>query len=213
MREHLGEQAGERLARRRVAVGEVLERGHVVGAGEQLAGARLAVAAGAADLLRVALQALGQVVVVDVADVGLVDAHAERDRGDDDRLRPSPSTTPAPRRAPRRSCRRGRRAPAGRPPARSAGDALRRPLQGDVDDRRAGRALAQPLGSSRVALAGRDRRRQQRQVGPVEAGDDRVGSAIPKPAQMSATTAGVAVAVSASTRSAPSSRARAASFR
>ena len=77
------------LAVGRVAVGEVLEHGHVVGAGQHLADRRRAVASGAADLLRVALQALGQVVVVDVADVGLVDAHAEGDRRDDDRLGPS----------------------------------------------------------------------------------------------------------------------------
>ena len=82
--EQLVEQSRERLAARRVAVGEVLEHRHVVGAGEQLARRRLAVAPGAADLLRVALESLGQVVVVDVAHVGLVDAHAERDRRDHD---------------------------------------------------------------------------------------------------------------------------------
>ena len=53
-------------------------------------GRRLAVAAGAADLLRVRLEALRQVVVVDVADVGLVDPHAEGDRRDDDVARPRP---------------------------------------------------------------------------------------------------------------------------
>ena len=42
----------------------------------------LAVATGAPDLLHVILQGLGQVVMVDGADVGLVDAHAEGDGGD-----------------------------------------------------------------------------------------------------------------------------------
>src|SRR5947208_2032180 len=46
-----------------------------------------AVAAGPADLLGVALRALRQVVVVDGADVRLVDAHAERDRRNHDRVR------------------------------------------------------------------------------------------------------------------------------
>ena len=54
------------------------------------------------------------------------------------------------------------------------GDPQRRPLERHVDDRRSGRTLAQPLHEQRVALAGCDRRRQQRQVRPVEAGDDRV---------------------------------------
>jgi hypothetical protein len=84
VREDLVEQAGERVAGRRVAVGEVLERRNVVGAREELTGAQLAVAAGAPDLLEVRLEALREVDVVDVADVGLVDAHAEGDRGNDD---------------------------------------------------------------------------------------------------------------------------------
>ena len=54
------------------------------------------------------------------------------------------------------------------------GDALGRPLQRDVDDRRAGRTLAQPLEQRLIALACVDRRRQQRQVRAVEAGDDGV---------------------------------------
>ena len=58
-----------------VAVGGVVEH--------QAAG-RLAVAAGAARLLVIRLQAAGDVVVDDEADVGLVDAHAEGVRGHDD---------------------------------------------------------------------------------------------------------------------------------
>lgn len=42
---------------------------------------RFAVAPGAADFLHVALEILGHVVVDDAADVGLVQAHAERHRG------------------------------------------------------------------------------------------------------------------------------------
>src|SRR6266550_365383 len=86
MLEHVREQAGERLARRRVTEGEVLEGRNVVRAREELADALLIVATGAADLLRVRLDALRKVVVVDVADIGLVDSHPERDRRDDDRL-------------------------------------------------------------------------------------------------------------------------------
>ena len=81
----------DRLGRWRVAEREVLERRHIVAAREELADRRLPVAAGATELLRVRLESLRKVEVVDVADIGLVDAHAERDRGNDDvrvRLRP-----------------------------------------------------------------------------------------------------------------------------
>ena len=61
--------------------------GHIVRARKQLADARLAVSAGTPDLLRVRLEALRQVVVVDVANVRLVDPHPERDRRDHDPLR------------------------------------------------------------------------------------------------------------------------------
>ena len=54
------------------------------------------------------------------------------------------------------------------------GDPQRGPLQGHVHDRRSGRTLAQSLDQRRVAFAGCDRCRQQRQVGSVEAGDDGV---------------------------------------
>lgn len=50
----------------------------------QPGGGGLAVTAGAAGLLVVALDGLGQVEVGDEAHVGLVDAHAEGDGGDDD---------------------------------------------------------------------------------------------------------------------------------
>ncbi len=51
---------------------------------EQDGAGGVAVAAGAADLLVVGLDRGGQGVVDDGADVGLVDAHAEGDGGDDD---------------------------------------------------------------------------------------------------------------------------------
>ena len=175
---------------------------------------RRAVAAGAADLLRVRLEALGQVEVVDVADVGLVDAHAEGDRRDDDvagRRRPPLLHRDAVLGA---HARRGTGAPAGPAGGEQRGDAQRRALERDVDDRRPGRALAQPVDQQLLPLARPGGRRQQRQVRPVEAGHDRVLLRRSRSRRRCrATTAGVAVAVSASTRSAPSSRARAASLR
>jgi hypothetical protein len=82
--EHVGEHPGNCFRRRRVAEREILECRHVVAAGEELADRRSAVAPRAADLLRVRLEPLREVEVVDVAHVGLVDSHAERDRRDDD---------------------------------------------------------------------------------------------------------------------------------
>ena len=154
--EDLVEERGDRLGRGRVAEGEVLESRDVVRAGEELADAGAAVAAGTADLLRVRLEALRQVEVVDVADVGLVDAHAEGDRGDDD--------VAAGRRPPLlhldpvlgahagvvRARRQARRREEGR-------DADRGALQRDVDDRRSGRALPQPVDQELLPL-GRARR-------------------------------------------------------
>ncbi len=82
--QQLVDDSPHRATRRRVAVGEVLQRGYVGGACEQFDDGRRSVPTGASDLLAVALQALGQVVVIDVAHVGLVDAHAESDRRHDD---------------------------------------------------------------------------------------------------------------------------------
>ena len=69
---------------RRVAVHEVLEERHVVVANLQLASRGLAVTARTPNLLCKMFKALGWVVVIDVADVSFVDAHPERDRGDND---------------------------------------------------------------------------------------------------------------------------------
>ena len=72
------------LERRGALVDLGAAQADVVGAVEGEGVGRRAVAAGAADLLVVALDRLRQVGVGDVADVGLVDAHAEGDRRADD---------------------------------------------------------------------------------------------------------------------------------
>ena len=72
------------LHRRRALVDLRAAEADVVGAVERQRVGGRAVAAGAADLLVVALDRLRQVGVGDVADVGLVDAHAEGDRRADD---------------------------------------------------------------------------------------------------------------------------------
>ena len=70
---------------RRVALGNLPLAQKNVGVAEQSQrfGAQ-SVAPGAADLLIIGLDALRQIGVADEADIGLVDAHAEGDRGDDD---------------------------------------------------------------------------------------------------------------------------------
>ena len=173
MPEHVRDQAGQGLAGRRVAVGEVLQRWHVVQAGKQLADAFLAVATGASDLLRVRLEALWQVVVVDVADVRLVDPHPERDRRDHDRvLRARP---PFLHRDPLLRVQAGVVRP-GREarPRQQIGHAERCPLECHVHDRRPRRTLAQPLDQLPVSLGRGDRCREEREIRPVEAGDDGV---------------------------------------
>ena len=72
------------LERRGALVDLGAAQADVVGAVERQGVGRGAVAAGAADLLVVGLDRLRQVGVGDVADVGLVDAHAEGDRRADD---------------------------------------------------------------------------------------------------------------------------------
>ena len=83
LRQDLAEQLPNRLGRGGVAVGEIFEHDPIVGAGQEFADGGLAVAARAACFLRVVLQGLRQVVVIDAADVRLVDPHAKSDRGDD----------------------------------------------------------------------------------------------------------------------------------
>ncbi len=109
--------------------------------------------------------------MIDVADVGLVDAHAEGDRRDDDvagRCRPPLLG--------RDSVLRGQagviRAGGETGGSEQRGDAQGRPLKRHVHDRRPGRALPEAIDQQLLSLAGPSRRRQQRQVGAVEAGDD-----------------------------------------
>jgi hypothetical protein len=84
---HRGEMAHERIdvrSARVLAEKEVLLHALVGVEVEQRCARGESVAAGAADLLVVALDGVGQLVVDDEARVGLVDAHAERFGGDDD---------------------------------------------------------------------------------------------------------------------------------
>ncbi len=121
---------------------------------KQLAGAGASVAAGPADLLRVRLEPLRQVVVVDVADVRLVDAHAEGDRGDDDVVvgaRPPFLHRDAIVGAHARVVGAGGKARR----REERGDPERGALQRDVDDRRARRPLAQAIDQQPVSLTRR----------------------------------------------------------
>ena len=133
----------------------------------------MAVPAGAADLLRQVLQALGQVVVDHLADVGLVDPHAEGDGGDDHGVRrlQEPVLHPGPLvvfhagvvGAGRQTrLRQGRR------------HVLGRLLLGDVDDGRSGGIGRKPLEQQGVAVGGEDRGGPEQQVLAVEAGADGV---------------------------------------
>src|SRR6478736_2889811 len=132
-----------------------------VAARKELADRCLAVSSGATDLLRVRLESLRQVEVVDVAHVGLVDAHAERDRRDDDvRIRACPPLLHLDAVISVHARVVGTRRQACRNEQRS--DTLRRTLQSDVNDRRAGRALSQAVDQRMVALACVDRRGKQR---------------------------------------------------
>ena len=99
-----------------VALEEVLVRA-AVGPGVEEDGARgLPVAPGAADLLVVALDRRRHRGVDDGAHVGLVDAHAEGDRGDDRRRARRRGRRSGRARAAARPCPRGRRRPCARPP-------------------------------------------------------------------------------------------------
>ena len=99
--------------------------------------------------------------MIDVAHVGLVDPHAERDRRDDDvRVRVCPPLLHLDAVISVHARVVGTRGQACR--REQGGDTLRRALQRDVDDRRAGRALAQAVDQRLVALTCADRRGEQR---------------------------------------------------
>jgi hypothetical protein len=67
-----------------IAADEVAERVEVVAAGEDFAVSGEAIAAGAAGFLEEVFEGFGEIVVIDGADVGFIDAHAEGDGGDHD---------------------------------------------------------------------------------------------------------------------------------
>ena len=77
-------QPAKRGLIRRVAQNEITEHDEVIRAGEDFATGRQTVSARAADFLLIILQRLRQVEMNHRADVGLVDPHAERNRGDND---------------------------------------------------------------------------------------------------------------------------------
>ncbi len=139
----------------------------------------LTVATGAADLLGVAFQALGQVVVIDGSDVRLVDAHAEgygrHHHGRFGGQKPllgggAVLALHASVIGPRRD------AVSGQP----LGHLLGRPLQGDIDNRRPRRSLLDPAQQDPVALVRLDRRGKQLEVRSVEAGAHGRGGVDPK---------------------------------
>ena len=72
----------ERLVGSVAAVDQKTTHAKIVAVPQQVAAGRIAIAAGAARLLIVSLDALGHVVMDDVAHVGLVDTHAKGVGGD-----------------------------------------------------------------------------------------------------------------------------------
>ena len=83
--EQFGDDRCNAIGIRRVAIDEIFQCRAVVRAGEQFAGRRRSITSSAADFLHVAFIAFGHVIVIDVADVGLIYAHAKRNRGANDR--------------------------------------------------------------------------------------------------------------------------------
>ena len=152
----------------------------------QPGGGRQPVPAGAAGLLVVALDGLGQVEVGDEADVGLVDAHAERDGGHHRPGRPRAGTATGSPPASARPGPRGTAAPA--MPLRAPG--TRRsspptPATGSRRCRRRPRARSRSSSSScllRLVL----RHDPVLDVGPVEAGHEVPGVVQAQPGAISA---------------------------
>ena len=76
-------QAAERGFVRSVAQDEVAKNGEIVRTGKQFASGWQSVTASAAYFLLIVFEGFRQVEMDHRADVGLVDSHAESDRGDD----------------------------------------------------------------------------------------------------------------------------------
>ena len=78
------DDGGDGAWARGIAADEVAERVEVVAAGEDFAVSGEAVATGAAGFLEEVFEGFGEIVVIDGADVGFIDAHAEGDGSDHD---------------------------------------------------------------------------------------------------------------------------------
>ena len=82
--QELLQEITQRLGRGCVAVGEVFQHREIFSRRENFTVRRCTVTPGATDLLRVVFNAFREIIVIDRADVRLVDPHAERDGRDDD---------------------------------------------------------------------------------------------------------------------------------
>ena len=142
--------------------------GEILGAPEQPGLGRLAVAPGAAGLLIISLDRLGDAGMGDEAHVRLVDAHAEGDGRDHHHLLARRRRRPGCARGPAARARHDRAAPAARP-AELLGELLGLVAAGRIDD-----ARPRLLGEQRLELRGDAVARADMvaDVGPVEAGDD-----------------------------------------
>src|SRR5690606_28958608 len=158
---------------RGIAIDEVLQHAEAVATGQHQAVRGLAVAPGTADFLAVVLHRLGQIEVHHVADVTLVDAHAEGDGGDDALQLADHETT-----LDGLAHLMGHAGVIGADghalPLQTLGDLLGGLLLGDIDDARLPAPRRQPLLQALQPGATRYRLDQQVEVGPVEAGGDHV---------------------------------------
>ena len=155
------------LLLRCVAEDEVLEDGEVVGAGQHLAMRILAVAACATDLLLVVFEGLREVEVKDGANIRFVDSHAEGNRGHND-------IAPALHEVILRGgahivCKAGVVGPRADARALQATcHALRRMLQGHIDNGREWFLLDESIDEQVQALVRSNRGDVQVQIGSVE---------------------------------------------
>ena len=161
------------LQLRRIAVDEVLQHIEAVAIGQYQAIGRLAVAPGPTYFLAVVLDGLGQVEMHHVADIGLVDAHAEGDGGDNAVQLPAHELL-----LDSLPLLMGQAGVIGRGrnfvPTQVLGDLLGGLLQGDVDDTRLPEVPAQPFHQPAMLVLATDRFHQQVQVRPIETGGDHI---------------------------------------